>query len=167
MILRQHPAVRRFVDAAGRFRDALHPPVAGAFARELLDALSTLVAAAAQLPDVDLPEEDVLPLREFEVSHEAWHRLYRAVPAWLDARGLYHMHFTPLAIDADGRPVFGHLGDDIGDVYRDVMAGLRAWETGCAAYDAEIVWNWRFAFETHWGRHAVHAITALYELTVR
>ncbi len=168
MNLRLNPAVLRFVDAARAFRGCVDRPSTPAeWARQLAQAMAALVAAACDLPDVALPESDVLPEREFEVLPEVWRRHYRDVPALLDAPGFYHMHFEPLAIEGDGTAVFGHLGDDVGDVYRDVIKGLRAWETGCTAYDAEVVWSWRFQFATHWGRHAVHATVALYELAAK
>jgi hypothetical protein len=54
--------------------------------------------------------------------------------------------------------VDGSLADDIADVYRDLRDGFAAY--GSFGLD-EAVWNWRTEFDSHWGRHAAHAIFAL------
>ena len=54
--------------------------------------------------------------------------------------------------------VDGSLSDDIADVYRDLRNGFLPYDSGDAG---EAVWTWRTEFESHWGRHAAHAIYAL------
>jgi hypothetical protein len=57
--------------------------------------------------------------------------------------------------------VDGSLSDDIADVYRDLRNGFLSYDSGDVD---EAVWNWRTEFESHWGRHAAHAIYALQAL---
>ena len=64
--------------------------------------------------------------------------------------------------DPDGSaPVMASLSDDIADIYRDLQGGLVAFRAG-EIDDA--VWEWRFGFDTHWGRHAAHGLFALHAL---
>jgi hypothetical protein len=51
------------------------------------------------------------------------------------------------------------LVDDIGDIYSDVVEGLRAYEAGLRQ---EAAWLWAFQFRAHWGSHALGALTALH-----
>ncbi|MFE7505205.1 DUF5063 domain-containing protein [Promicromonospora sp. NPDC057488] len=46
------------------------------------------------------------------------------------------------------------------DIWRDLRSGLDWLDSG--ADPADVLWDWRFGFETHWGRHATHALHALH-----
>ena len=48
--------------------------------------------------------------------------------------------------------------DDLGDVYKDVRAGLVLYESG---EPNEALWHWQYLHRIHWGRHAVGALFAL------
>jgi len=48
----------------------------------------------------------------------------------------------------DPAPVAGLLSDDLLDVY--VRVGLDLWRSPRAA----AIWEWRVAFDSHWGAHA-------------
>jgi len=52
------------------------------------------------------------------------------------------------------------LSDDIADIYLDLKnaIALQLSEIG----PDDLVWQWRFDFRNHWGRHAVSALTALH-----
>jgi hypothetical protein len=60
----------------------------------------------------------------------------------------------------------GDLANDLADIYRDITPGLRYWETAATTGLGNIVWEWRFSFTTHWGRHAVAALGILHHLVV-
>ena len=66
--------------------------------------------------------------------------------------------FDPLPVPPE-EPVVGSLADDLCDIYRDVVTGLRAYEAGLRAH---AVWEWGFGFRHHWGEHATGAIRALH-----
>ena len=53
------------------------------------------------------------------------------------------------------------LADDLADIYRDVKNGLVAEQAGAAARPNDVLWTWRFAFESHWATHAADALRAL------
>ncbi len=59
----------------------------------------------------------------------------------------------------DEERVGASLSDDVLDVYDDVGRGLGYWDAG---HRERAVWEWRFAFETHWGDHAIDALRALH-----
>jgi hypothetical protein len=60
-------------------------------------------------------------------------------------------------------PVVASLADDIADIYRDLKKGFALLDAGGSRDRA--VWEWRHGFEHHWGRHAAHALYAVYVLT--
>jgi hypothetical protein len=63
--------------------------------------------------------------------------------------------FNPLEEEA---PVFNTLCDDLSDIYRDLKEGLELYNRGQLV---EAVWEWRFHFEIHWGRHLTGAQRAI------
>jgi hypothetical protein len=56
------------------------------------------------------------------------------------------------------------LSDDLLIIYRDVQSGLYEWDKATGPQKLDIIWEWEFGFETHWGEHATNAIRALYWL---
>jgi hypothetical protein len=60
---------------------------------------------------------------------------------------------------ADRASIMKNLGDDLGDIYLDLQRALALSKT---APLVEVIWEWRFSYYTHWGRHLVHAQTATY-----
>lgn len=56
-------------------------------------------------------------------------------------------------------PVMGDVGDDVADIYRDVVTGLRLFDAG---HVDDALWEWSFNFRIHWGRHAADAIRAIH-----
>ncbi len=66
--------------------------------------------------------------------------------------------FNPLVMPPED-PVSGSLADDIADIYRDVIMGLREYEAGRRA---QAVWEWGFRLQSHWGEHATGAIRSLH-----
>lgn len=72
-------------------------------------------------------------------------------------RDFYAEVFDPYSDTRE--PVIGSLADDLADIYRDLVDGLRAWRSGDRA---DAVWRWRFGFQVHWGEHATSALRALH-----
>ncbi|WP_367281435.1 DUF5063 domain-containing protein [Planococcus shixiaomingii] len=68
----------------------------------------------------------------------------------------YAMIFDPYQ---DKEPVIGLLSDDVSDIYLDIMRGLLLYKQGDYT---EAVWQWKFNFNIHWGKHATSAIHALH-----
>lgn len=127
----------------------------GDAAREALVRLWALYAAGLELPDSSSAElasaNDVERLSDDEGLRalEACKRL---------PFDTYSEIYNPTIVPPE-EPVVGSLSDDLTDIYRDVAAGLRAYEKG---ERAAAVWEWRFGLHSHWGAHATNAIRALH-----
>jgi hypothetical protein len=113
----------------------------------LLAVRSQLVdvyTAALSLPlvelaeDVDAQTSPIPPRLDFGEHDEYW----EVFDPYIEAEAL-----------------IGSLSDDVSDVYADLARGLVLWTAG--KRDAA-VWEWRFAFDTHWGDHAIDALRALH-----
>ena len=63
----------------------------------------------------------------------------------------------PLVVPAD-EPVVADLAEDIADVFRDLVDGLRLYDEG---ERTQAHWQWVFAM-AHWGEHATSAIRVLH-----
>jgi Domain of unknown function (DUF5063) len=61
-------------------------------------------------------------------------------------------------------PLAGILSDDLADIWLDVKRGLQTLELNPEASLSDVLWSWKFSFETHWGRHAVSAMATLRSL---
>ncbi len=128
----------------------------GEAARNALIQLGRLYFAALELPAPE-EEDDDDNGREVRLAHEEWKSIFDQVGSRLPI-GYYGEVFNPLSVPAE-EPVIGDLADDIADVYRDVVEGLRRYHEGRRA---RAVWLWTFHLQVHWGEHATGAIRALH-----
>ena len=146
----------RFAQEAARFEAwATRQEREGAAAvREALTRIASLYLAALQLPHYssealgDAPE--VKRLEDVEMANVVAH--------WSLPIHHYGEVFDPLIVPPEA-PVIGSIADDIGDIYRDVVSGLRAYQSGNRVGAG---WDWSFLFAYHWGEHATGAIRALH-----
>jgi hypothetical protein len=144
-------AIRKFATLVEAFRVwAADGTDTGAMAvQQGLTHLVGLFGAALTLPDAS-PDGDVPD----HVSDDEWKRVFAACRRLPISN--YGGVFDPLALPPES-PDVCDLADDLADIYRDVVNGLRAFQNG----EAEAAWQWKFTFWSHWGRHAASAITAL------
>lgn len=150
-------AVDRFASEVTHFREwALHGTDQAEWAaRGALVRLTRLYLVALDLPPAwsdeltDQPDVGRVGGEECRVVAFACRRL---------PFDLYGEVFDPLPVPPD-EPVVGSLTDDITDIYRDVITGLREYEAGRRA---QAVWEWGFGLRHHWGEHATGAIRALH-----
>lgn len=63
-------------------------------------------------------------------------------------------------VDFDSEPTLGDLCDDALDIWRDLRGPLALWNAGHRDIAA---WYWKLHFESHIGKHLVHAMQALHE----
>lgn len=91
---------------------------------------------------------------------EEWQALSRRISEKLGDADYYRLIFDPYQADP---PVTASLADDVADIYRDLRGGFALLEPGGMRDGA--VWEWRFGFDSHWGRHAAHALYAVRVLT--
>jgi hypothetical protein len=125
-------------------------------AREALVRVVRLYLAALELPPAwtealaDQPEPERVGADECQHIAKS---LQRRLPF-----DLYGEVFDTLPIPPE-MPVVGSLTDDLTDIYRDVVSGLREYGGGRIA---TAVWEWGFHLQIHWGEHATSAIRALH-----
>jgi hypothetical protein len=130
----------------------------GEFVWQLAEHLIGLYAAGMRLPfpsgddDFDSPSA---------MTHEEWQELFQRLSRKLGDVDCYSVMFDPY--ESGSTPVTGSLADDAADVYRDLKSGLAVIGVGGGLDNA--VWEWRFGFDNHWGKHAAEALYALHSLT--
>jgi Domain of unknown function (DUF5063) len=124
--------------------------------RELHALLADLQSGAAGLLDGTADEEtEAFPgdIAFETMSYDELRARLRCLP--FDA---YSVMFD--AFDATGGPVETTVSDDLADIYIDLAEGFETLrEEGPAAARA----TWKRLYYFHWGRHAVHAQTAIWQ----
>lgn len=138
--------------------DAAESGTAPVSFRDLHIALSQLQSAALKLPlvsDIELSDAaDSIEKHTIEDSR----RLCEVLATRLPVRS-YGLVFDPL--DEDDRvAVETTLDDDLTDVYWDIKDGIALADAG---YHGDAVWHWRLLYFSHWGRHVVHAQSAVWQ----
>ena len=147
--MRSYPdSVARFVDIAEHYCGLIETPSAdgdrAAFIRGVRSSLAELLAAGFALPDtepsqLDLPEGP---------THAEWKS------AFASAQLVMGEH--PGELEA-----YLSVPDDLADIWRDLRRGLDALASGSPWED--VAWEWRFGLQTHWGKHATDALSALHD----
>jgi formate dehydrogenase maturation protein FdhE len=136
--------------------------------------LPKLIDEAISLPDVDLSDSDeqIEEIRDQQIeetgeatfsikvrhSKQEWERLYNPLNEKLGDWNRYREVFDPTQ---DNEAIFGNLADDIADIYLDLKYGLVLKETHQAPLE-DIIWEWRFSFNCHWGKHAMDALRTIH-----
>ena len=124
--------------------------------RELERHLIALYSAALDLPTGDADGPDAPP----SMTPDEWQALHRRLSEKFGDIDHYHLIFDPYQEEP---PVVASLADDVADIYRDLRDGFALLEAGGSREGA--IWEWRFGFDSHWGRHAAHALYVVYALT--
>jgi Domain of unknown function (DUF5063) len=57
--------------------------------------------------------------------------------------------------------VQGTLAGDISEIYFDLMHDLHSEEKGISR--ADFLWELRFSFRSHWGKHLLGALVAIHD----
>jgi len=166
--LRRDPRMLLFIEAARQYCGLVEtsPVNMKAWVRDLLTALSELYAAALGLRSIEVDRTPDCDLSQFEVSHLEWRALYHRLCAYLGHDAWYWMYFEPMKTQVEkAEPVGGNLADDLADVYRDIAAGLRAWNANDDPEYDEAVFQWVLGgLDIHWGAHAVDALGILHRV---
>lgn len=157
-----------FVSAAEAFRTAVTaaPVDREAWLESLHQSVARLYAAGTVLPEVDIETAEDVP-EKYDVDDEEWKNTFFQIADALAHCRWYWLVFDPTSpMESTPEVVCGDLGDDIADIYRDVIPGLRAWHSGNEACVASIVFDWNQPLlGSHWGIHAVSALRAMHFLT--
>jgi hypothetical protein len=145
-------AARRYCD----FVDALSTHSAESFLIGVEPHLLELYASALQIPVVEPTTnnaEDDIPL-----DKNAWAALYKKLR---DKIGEFDFYLTIFNSTEREAPVEGSLADDISEIYTDLKKSLEQIGEGFPGTD--VLWDLRFSFRQHWGRHAISALKAIYD----
>jgi Domain of unknown function (DUF5063) len=158
-------AIAEFLPFAQRYFDwlerAADRPTGNSELRDLHVLLAELQAAATRLPLNPGGDEHVVSEEpncgEAATKVKASWDLAKRVAGLLPANA-YSVVFDALD-DSDRTAIMTTLEDDLGDIHSDLKNGMRALEAGTPR---EALWEWWFSYWNHWGRHAVHAQTAIW-----
>jgi hypothetical protein len=124
--------------------------------REALAQLIGLYSSALELApfwDNSLSED----WKDLETDEEEVNRIVSTISRNLPIQ-IYWLIFDPHAQPPE-EPLATSFSDEIGEIYRDVVEGLLAYESGAAR---QALFQWGESFHTHWGRHAVSAMNAIH-----
>ena len=133
-------SVDQFAAEAMRFEEwaRSNETDAGLAARNALIRISSLYLAALQLPPPYSDELERRPdVERLPTEENAKVTAYRSIPV-----DMYGEVFDPLPVPPED-PVIGSIADDIIDIYRDIVTGLRAYQAG---NKAGALWEWGFGF---------------------
>ena len=141
-------AVARFVGAAERYCELIETPSVArdraAFVLGIRSGLAELLASGLALPDTE-PSEAEAPNGP---TQSEWTAVFNSAQITLG--------------ELPGGPeAYLAVPDDLADVWRDLKGGLTALAAGARWQD--VAWEWKFALQTHWGRHAEDALVALHD----
>ena len=115
---------------------------------DLMSLLLQLYEKALHLPNTEPDDSDIGASDEMTV-----------LPLKMQIRDFYWDVFDPFDDVEEDKLVCGMVFDDLNDIYRDLMEGVRAYELGAIN---EAVWVWKWGVDNHWGTHAVSLIKALH-----
>ena len=150
------------------------------FVEQVLNATVALYGAGLELPDTN-PEPGYnpagdwfernkhLPLEEqlkrspdIREHYRRYDRIRKRTAANLGGDQPYRQMFNPF--DSGEAPVVALLSDDLSDIYCDVEKGLSRIKKDSQAVSTNVIWQWKFDLQSHWGKHAVSALNALHVL---
>ena len=114
--------------------------------------LAELKYFVLDLPDDD--SEDDIKLEDVSTEQlKVVQSRYRNLP--VDG---YWTIFDPSKVE-ENEAVFTELSDDLADIYRDIKYGLTLFDAG---HFSEAIWEWKFNYKIHWGRHLLSAQKVIY-----
>ena len=164
---REAEIIERFATIVRQYCSAIDE-AAGLERGEILDRvyplLPRLIDQAIGMPKVaeadeaeDAQSDDELP-KASRWTHEERRNLFKLLQEKLSGWDQYWVIFDPTN-DLD--PVLGSIADDLVDIYFDLKEGLALHEAG-QSEPGQVIWEWRFSFDIHWGEHALGALRAIH-----
>jgi hypothetical protein len=162
MTINEQERIEKFAKAATGYCRAienLESISREALITELAEVLPELYTAAWQLPQTEIVSEELPPSIHTVDEHM---RLFNALRRKLGDWDAYRCVFDPTR---DQDAISCNLATDLADIYRDVRQYSESIAAGAAL--ADVVWEMRIGFESHWGRHLASALTVVHELRLR
>ena len=136
------------------------------FLTEVYSILPRLIDQAISLPDIELKSGEGMvrdPAKITEAArlrHPEWQRRYHLLGEKLGNWNSYQMVFNPTQ---NTESLSGSFADDLTGIYCDLKKALVENEAGLVSPQNSI-WEWRFSFCSHWGRHAIDALKVIHVL---
>ena len=153
---------------ASRFRSAANsycmllneraPVPPAVWAQRVQLALAQLYAAGLSLADIE-PDTSLVETAPLDAG--TFRERQGTIAALLGRWDIYSSVFDPYD-DSDAEVLTGSLALDLAEIHSDVSRALRFEVTAAAATPQDVLWSWRFDFQSHWGRHAIVAMNALH-----
>jgi DNA-directed RNA polymerase subunit F len=161
--LEEHNAVESFQLLAReycRVVASLDERKASELLTEIASILGKLYSVALLLPDIfPSTNRNQLSKRKLAQHTKRYKHLNDLLAAKLATANSYWKVFDP----PDKKSLVSTtLSDDLADICLDLEDGLALRRSGVPRND--FLWQWRFDFRAHWGRHAVSALTAIHHV---
>jgi hypothetical protein len=132
----------------------------GRFLRDVDTALAALYTTGSELPEL---EPDTSDVPESDLPKEEYQRLQGSLAAMLGRFDPYRDIFDT-SDPEDREPVQYLLSPDLLEILEDLDYGYSLLDPTRGITPTDVVWQWRFAFSSHWGRHAASAIKVVNNL---
>jgi hypothetical protein len=130
-----------------------------AFLATVESLLPLLYLSALALPNVEPSRSE----QESAADAGRLNELHDGLRKFLRDYDLYYTVLDPVDRE-DHEPVAGTLAGDLAEIHTDLQEGLAYWRSASTSGKADAAWDWKFGFESHWGRHLTRAISVLYSL---
>lgn len=125
----------------------------------IYEILPRLIHQGTTLPDLPCSERDThKELTRSRMKEAEWGQLYALLKEKLGDWNLYWQVFDPTQ---DSEAIRGSLADDIADIYRDVKEGIDV-DNPDLALQQDAIFNWRVLYYSHWGQHAMNALSTIH-----
>jgi hypothetical protein len=149
-----------FREAATRFIDVVDSCCEVAndqFLMSIQRCLLELYASVLRLPTVEPEEDENPPVAPYSVAVRT--EVYERLKEKFGTSGIYWEIFDSTTFS---EPIKGSLADDISDIYFDLKESVYLAERN--KHPENTLWEVRFSFSSHWGRHLTDALKAIYDL---
>jgi len=127
--------------------------------QETYTLLPQLCLSAMRLLDIKRTSDYSAP----SILGENWQAMFNSLREYFSEYDRYQDISDPY--DASDHEIMQlSLANDLCEIYENIKPGLNEWEKTSVAEKRDIIWEWKFSYENHWGDHATRAFRALYHL---
>ena len=121
--------------------------------------LPQLCLSAVRLPDIKRTSDYSTP----RISVENRQTIFDSLREYFSEYDRYQDISDPH--DASDHEIMQlSLANDLCEIYENIKPGLNEWAKTGVAEKRDIIWEWKFSYENHWGDHATRSFRALYHL---
>jgi Domain of unknown function (DUF5063) len=154
-----HSVLDRFRATATKFIQTVNSAAEiprGAFLGRLGQSLAELYSSALHLP---VGELDTSSTDEPQLDREKWAKLTDSLRQKLGPLDAYWEIFDSTE---NGSSVQGSLASDISEIYSDLTHDLDLVDVRGIS-QADLLWDLRFSFRSHWGKHLLGTLRAIHD----